>query len=379
VSYYGQGRRALLTAGFLAWLAVGLQHFYELWASPALRADPSRLACSAAFALFGAAYIAGLPGRLSAPWAVALLAAETAAALWLSYYPYGAFSALFCVTAPQAAFRFPPATANRWTAAQAAATLAVFLFRPDMSLGVALSAGGMYGAFELFALVAARSVMSEARSREELAIVNAKLVAVQRALAEHARTEERANISRELHDSVGHHLTALALKLELASHAPPEAGAQHAREARQMVADVLAEMRSVVTALREDGDPELSARLAAMAGRIPEPRIHLQVPSPLHVPDPSTAHAVYRCVQEIITNAVRHARARNLWIDVGPEEGGLAIRARDDGVGAQQLDGGLGLKAMRERVEQSGGRIDVQSTPGEGVALEVWLPVPPAA
>ena len=84
---------------------------------------------------------------------------------------------------------------------------------------------------------------------------------------------------------------------------------------------------------------------------------------------------VLRCTQEIITNAVRHAGARNLWIHARRVDGGIAIDARDDGTGADAVVPGHGLRGMRERLAQHGGALEVQCRPGEGFHLRLVLPL----
>jgi signal transduction histidine kinase len=97
-------------------------------------------------------------------------------------------------------------------------------------------------------------------------------------------------------------------------------------------------------------------------------------PDGLEVGEPEQARVVLRCVQEAITNAVRHAGAENLWIEVARADGGVEVRARDDGRGAGSLRQGAGLTGMRERLEQAGGRLDLDARPGGGFEVRAWLP-----
>jgi len=102
------------------------------------------------------------------------------------------------------------------------------------------------------------------------------------------------------------------------------------------------------------------------------------VPSPLNVEDPERAHVLLRCTQEIITNAVRHAGARNLWIKVRREAGGVSLEARDDGTGNDGIVVGNGLRGMRERLQQCGGELQIQTRRGEGFCLRATVPGVPA-
>jgi signal transduction histidine kinase len=361
--------------GFAAWLGQGAQHLLEFWLDPSLRAEPARQACTVAFFLFGIAYAAACLFPLGNRWKITLLVVQTATGLWLSWYSYGAFSAVFVVTTAEAAFLFSRKVTYAWLLAQVVGTTVIFLLRPDMPLVTALAAATMYATFELFSLFAANSILDEVFARSELARLNAQLIQARETLAEHARTQERLHISRELHDSVGHHLTALALKLEVACHSDPKASAVHVREARTMVGEVLAEMRAVVTELRNQEHPPLAHRLRELAGHISSPKVHLTLPEELEVAELPVAHVLYRCTQEIITNTARHAHAQNLWIRLHQEGEHLCLEARDDGQGASELHPNSGLRVMRERVEEVGGELQLHSRPGSGVSVQVRVPM----
>ena len=83
-----------------------------------------------------------------------------------------------------------------------------------------------------------------------------------------------------------------------------------------------------------------------------------------------------RCTQEIITNTVRHAHARNLWLRFERTPANeLAMHARDDGRGVTDLRQGNGLLGMRERLAQIGGRLNITTERDRGFALDAWLPL----
>ena len=90
--------------------------------------------------------------------------------------------------------------------------------------------------------------------------------------------------------------------------------------------------------------------------------------------DPAQAHAVFRCVQEAITNTVRHAAAQNVWVDLARDGGRIQVSVRDDGRGAATPTPGNGITGMRERFEDAGGGLEIASRPGQGFELRAWLP-----
>ncbi|MCB1570970.1 MAG: sensor histidine kinase, partial [Xanthomonadales bacterium] len=127
------------------------------------------------------------------------------------------------------------------------------------------------------------------------------------------------------------------------------------------------DVREVVSQLREDDSIDLTDALNTLIEGVPGLRIHLELPPRFTIDDPRRAQLLLRCAQEIITNAVRHANARNLWLSFErTPDRKLAIHARDDGRGAIQLRHGNGLTGMRERLSQFGGQLDIVTAKDQG-------------
>lgn len=215
---------------------------------------------------------------------------------------------------------------------------------------------------------------TEWRNRRELARVNAELKATQALQADSVRMAERLHISRELHDALGHHLAALSVNLQLASHLAEGDAARPVQEAHLIARTLLADVRDVVSTMRHESTIDLRRALETLAAGVKYPAIHIDIPDELKDADPLQAHTLFRCVQEIITNSMRHAGARNLWLTVERDEAGLSLHARDDGRGADSVEPGNGLRGMRERVEEYGGELCLESNAGRGFVARVWLP-----
>jgi signal transduction histidine kinase len=214
----------------------------------------------------------------------------------------------------------------------------------------------------------------QAEAREDQRRLNSELRATRTLLAESSRLAERMRISRELHDLIGHHLTALSLNLEVASHLV-------SGQAQSVAKLLLGDVREVVCQLRDEDSIDLTAALQNLVEGVPGLAIHLELPPRFSVDDPKRAQVLLRCAQEIITNTVRHAGARNLWLrfERSGDQRQMAIHARDDGRGASQLKPGNGLAGMRERLAQYGGRLDIVTAKDQGFALDAWLPLEGAA
>jgi signal transduction histidine kinase len=276
------------------------------------------------------------------------------------------------VVAAQLPFLHRPRVAFAWVVGQTLVVAAVAATRISDWMLTAVS----YFALQLFAFAAGQLAASEMAARWQLAVANAELRANRDLMTESSRMAERVRIARELHDTLGHHLTALSLNLEVARHVTEGRAREHVETAHTLARLLLAEVRNVVGPLREPSRIDVAAALRALAAAIPSPAVHLDLRGDLVVEDPAVAQAIVRCVQETMTNAIRHAAARNLWIEVAREAGEVRVRARDDGRGAAGLRPGNGLLGMRERVEQVGGRLELESRPGHGFEVRARLPAP---
>lgn len=232
----------------------------------------------------------------------------------------------------------------------------------------------LYLGYSSFAFVLSLVARRQSRAREEMRKVNSELRATQFLLAESTQIAERVRIARELHDLVGHHLTALSLNLEVASHLVSGKALDHVTQALSVARLLLSDVREVVGAMRDDDRVELSEAIRSLTEGVPKPRIHLSMPDQLAIDDPRRAQVVLRCTQEIITNTVKHAQADNLWLAIDDEKEGLTIVARDDGHGSDSMSEGNGLMGMSERLEQYGGKLSVKTALGKGFTINAWLP-----
>ncbi|OFE17133.1 hypothetical protein BA895_16800 [Humibacillus sp. DSM 29435] len=229
-------------------------------------------------------------------------------------------------------------------------------------------AGALYLLLQALSLMAVISQQADVASRQALAEAHVELRATSVLLAGSSREAERLRIARDLHDVVGHQLTALALELEIATHRP---GPEHVIRARGIAKDLLVDVRGAVSRLREEGS-SLSEALAEVVRDLPHPVVHLAVaPAADQVVDGPTRTALVRCLQEVVTNVIRHSGAENLWVTVDQREGRLHLVARDDGRGAAGMELGNGLTGMRERFEQLGGQVIFIPQKGFEVRVEV--------
>jgi len=377
--------RVLRLAGLFTWGLVSLPLLYTQYAPAEGELPPSLGEATwllAAYLAFGVCYFwltRGLTAGGHTSWYDRLaLLVLTLSGLAVSYLSVtGLGSILLMVAAGVIPWLLSKRVGVVWLVLSQLAVLPVYHLIMGLPLFEALLQSLLYAGFSMFIFVTSLVARQQTQAREEQRRLNAELRATRLLLAESARINERTRISRELHDLLGHHLTALSLNLEVAGHITEGQAQEHVRQAHTLAKLLLTDVREAVSQLRESGAIDLAAALRPLAERVPSLEIHLDMDDPLSVEDPERAHVLLRCTQEVITNAVRHAGARNLWIRVEREHGRIVIDARDDGVGGEVEDilPGNGLRGMRERLAQYGGVLDMSARRGEGFHLRASLPV----
>jgi signal transduction histidine kinase len=361
----------LRAIGFAIWAFVGASRLVTRSGGGAAHAVGPWLG---PWLVYGIAFtVASLGRRLRHPSRLALLIAQAASVLCLPWLGLGGFEGLLlAVVVAQAPTVLSLRHAAFWAVGQAF-TLFVVVY-PLKNAKELLEILGAYSSFSAFALLVYRLHLQEQRARSDLAEANAALLASHALLVEGSRQGERLRISRELHDSLGHHLTALGLQLELARQLAEGAAAEPVEKARALTRESLDEVRRVVSSMQASAKMDLIPGLRALAGGIIVPRISVTASDELAALDVEIGHALFRCIQEAITNSVKHARAQNVWVDVRSGTRGLDVVVRDDGRGVREVTPGTGLEGIRARASRVGGRAEFSSTSGQGFVVRIAVP-----
>jgi two-component system sensor histidine kinase DesK len=246
--------------------------------------------------------------------------------------------------------------------------------------GVSLLAGASGG--EALGFVASTAgigllmlVMRDLRTR------NAELTEARAELARLAVAEERARFARDLHDLLGHSLSVIALKSELAGRLlpeRPEAALEEMRSVEQVARSALAEVREAVSGYRQ---PTLDDELAGARLALSAAGIDADVERPAVTLDPEVEAVLAWAVREGATNVIRHSGASRCIINVRAGLADAGVELVDDGAGARSVGGngaggGHGLAGLAERVKRLHGRLDAGAAPGGGFRLSVTVPVP---
>ncbi|WP_049398897.1 sensor histidine kinase [Stenotrophomonas maltophilia] len=376
--------RVLRLAGLFTWVMVGLPLAYSQFENLHSRSDMGSWAILlfVAYLSFGVAYywltrLLRSDSDSHTTWLDrGLLLLLTVSALGVSFLSgSGLGSILMMVAAGVIPWMLSARLCVLWLLVSQLAVAPVYYILLNFPLFEAVMQSLLYGGFSMFIFVTSLVARQQTQARDEQRRLNSELRATRALLAESARVNERTRISRELHDLLGHQLTALTLNLEVAGHLAEGQALDHVKRSHALAKLLLGNVREVVSQLRETGAIDLAAALRPLTENVPSLDIQLEIEDPLNVEDPQRAHVLLRCTQEIITNAVRHAGARHLWIKVyreAPDR--VVVEARDDGVGADMVNVGNGLRGMRERLQQCGGQLQVETLPGEGFRLRATVP-----
>jgi signal transduction histidine kinase len=199
-----------------------------------------------------------------------------------------------------------------------------------------------------------------------------------------AQELERRRLARELHDETGQALTSILLALRSIEEAPSDEEMRSAvREVRDLVRSTLQDVRQLAVELRPKALDDFG--LVAALERLTESFVEqtgIAVEFQTALPEgrlPAEAEtALYRIVQESLTNIVKHARASRVSVVLTRKDDSVSVIVEDDGVGfepGRAREGGLGLVGMRERVGLLGGRFTVESRPGAGTTFVAEVPL----
>ncbi|MEA3187005.1 MAG: hypothetical protein QOD99_835 [Chthoniobacter sp.] len=227
------------------------------------------------------------------------------------------------------------------------------------------------------------------RAAKELEEANHRLRILSRRLFE-VQEQERRHLARELHDEIGQTLTAAKLNLKIIAPDVPPAFARRLEDSTQLLDRLLMQVRQLSLDLRPPMLDELGLvpTLRWLVDQQAQ-RAGLRVTFTANVErmemDPLTRTACFRLAQEAITNAIRHAQAATVAVELRAEPHRLWLVVHDDGVGFDKdamqqraaRGGSIGLLSMNERVSLLGGEMEVSSAPGRGTEIRAWFPTAP--
>lgn len=263
-------------------------------------------------------------------------------------------------------------------------------FRLPVALGVlavgavilGMLAGGVSGLFlaasfglqGLVLLWLTNAVLGERHFREESELHVARLAGTRHLLDQAVAQAERARLARELHDEMGHHLVALNLRLQLLERAgSTEDSRAHLDKARALAGMLFIDLRNTVSDLRAPS-LDLPSSIHALAEHLPGLDVELEMGVDEGALSMAEAECLLRCVQEGMTNALKHGQATRLQIVLRQDAEGLLLRLRDNGaMPALPARGGTGLAGLQVRLQALAGTL---WTERDADGFTLWARVP---
>jgi len=377
--------RMLHFAGYLTVAGVAAAELLEIPAGPRFAWTAGLLAVFAAllFVIFYTEHTRG-----TAPFLAAVL---TASAVGVAIMAVGAtpiFGAiLFFVVCTIVGMRLPLGVAVAWVGGATIALLVCLRVSGDRYwLPTMASFGAGFFAFVAFSVAFRRSLQARAESQQLLA----ELMSAQGRLRDLAVMEERQRLAREMHDAVGHRLTAAAVLLEGAARlipTEPERATRMVHTSRAQVRQGLEELRGAVSALREDtlGTQSLFEVLGALVdvfAQGAEAKVTLDLQPGVTEPEPERKRVIVRTAQEALTNVQKHAAATRIELVLRTDGDSYVLTCRDNGRGPSAVKDartafagtGFGLENLRTRAAAFGGSVDLEPGPDGGALLRLILP-----
>lgn len=365
---YLNSESMLNASGILVTLFVGSLSIYTVWDTSALAVVAflliSQLFC---FGLFLALDTSNRSGLLALFWIEAILIFS------LHFLVNNSFIAILSIILIVQAAELFGSRRSSW---MLVACLTVLIISQRYHLGEGrildtLFTAISFGLFMVFALSAILRAINERKLREETRALNRELIATRELLSQSAAQGERVRIARDLHDILGHHMTALILNLEVAKH-KVEGEAEEKVELSLAIAKLLlGDLRTAVGELRDDDVIDLEQSITKLIAGIPQVEIEVDFSNAPAIRDVGLAETLLRCTQEAITNVLRHSHASNCRIELRAEKNLCVLTVVDNGQPSlassstkkkEDITPGNGLKGMKERISASGGNLSWRQT-----------------
>lgn len=226
--------------------------------------------------------------------------------------------------------------------------------------------------FQFFALMTFERMRFAELAEAEAKQLNRELQATQALVKAMSEQSERLRISRDLHDTLGHHLTALSLNLQVASHLAEGEVKEKVEQSFAISKLLLSDVRETVSHLRDEADIDIREAIKALVTGIQSPEIELVMDTDLEISQAHIAETLFRCVQEALTNVLRHSAATGCQVMLAETPTHWLLRVQDNGAVVSHVSAGNGLTGMSERVAAVGGEL-VWSGDSSGFVINVAI------
>jgi signal transduction histidine kinase len=248
----------------------------------------------------------------------------------------------------------------------------------------------LFWTFNLFALVMVTTTIKEKNTRETVETINRELVSTQHLLSQAAEQAERVRIARNIHDLLGHHLTALTINLQVAGRQLDQLDTDNEQATqKQTIKDsieqchslsklLLSDVREAVSDIRDKSSIRLESAIKAISDRLPSIDITVDYPDNISIEDVTLADVLIKCIQESFTNSLKHGKASEVKVSFSQHSNHVQVAIQDNGNHTQskqlkankhvrdglqkdiEIQRGNGLTGIEERLALVDGKAEFQ-------------------
>ncbi|MGB0496238.1 MAG: sensor histidine kinase, partial [Kangiellaceae bacterium] len=232
----------------------------------------------------------------------------------------------------------------------------------------------LFFTFHLFAISMTHNAVAAERAKEKAEKLNNELTAAQLLLGEASRQNERTRIARDLHDLLGHHLTALLINLQVAEHTSEGQAKENISQCRALAKLLMSDVREAVTSLRENQSLNFKFMLDKMMSAVPKLEFKVDLQYEFELDDIEIVEQLLSCIQEAITNCLKHSQATLFKLSINKNNNQLVVNFTDNGHCEKLPIKGHGLTGMEERINLLNGSVEFSLDSGHFNIL-IHIPV----
>ena len=227
----------------------------------------------------------------------------------------------------------------------------------------------LFYTFHLFAVSMTINAMSAERAKAKAEELNKELQSTQSLLSEVSRQNERTRIARDLHDLLGHHLTALLINLQVAERTTKGEAKQNIQQCHSLAKLLMSDVREAVSSIRENQTLDFNLMLEQMVEAIPKLNFDIQINYQFELDEIEMAKQLLSCIQESITNSLKHSGADRFSLSINKVDdrstsSELEVKLSDNGYVSPPIKIGHGLKGIQERAEALKGKAEFSTDNG---------------
>jgi len=218
----------------------------------------------------------------------------------------------------------------------------------------------LFWTFNMFAVIMVNSTVTAHRAKEKLEAINLELTSTQSLLEEASKQNERTRIARNIHDLLGHHLTALSINLQVASLKTEGEVKQNIDQCYQLAKLLLSDVREAVSDMRDKSHIDLEAAVKSMSEKVPDLSIEVDFKDAPKIENIQVADTLLKCIQESVTNTIKHSKTPTISFSLSQDKTNICLNIKSYGEMPANLKPGNGINGMKERIALLNGKIEFQ-------------------